>query len=217
MNSPTEFDFYEDLIESVVDCACNNGTAAIVAKSEIIGKLIPHATQCCSPVYLDFEIADEYDTETYDYFIEIVYDEKKDNFEFSVECATNDMGTYLVPEGRTIYKHKDVPNRCISDIFNNELTEKDTVFIEFAFADEENCEECPERFDCPDYVSDNMKTETNGTSTTVVRNSDGGIRGFSYNKTYTDESDKTSSFSWNFFSDDLNAIKTIAAELGIKL
>lgn len=179
MNSPIEFDFYEDLIESVVDRAYTEGASTIVAKSEIIGKLIPYVAQCCNPVYLDFEVADEYDTETYDYLMEIVYDEKMDSFEFSVEYATSDNGTYLVPEGKTIYKHKDVPNRCVSDILNNELAEDDTEFVEFVFSNEAvNCKECPERFDCPDYVSDDVKTETNGTSTTIVRNSDGSVRGF---------------------------------------
>lgn len=215
MNSPIKFELYEDLMADVVACAYDTGSSAILVKGEIMISLLSYIIESGTVVYLQY---DSYEDGQCDYLAEFIYDEVADTCEISIEIATNEKGHYLAGEATTIYKHKDVSNKCISDIRNNPCAPDNVEFIEFAFADEmTSCNDCPEKFDCPDYISNDVKTETNGNTTTVVRNSDGGIRGFSYNKTYTDESDKTSSFSWNFFSDDLNAIKTIAAELGIKL
>lgn len=214
MNSSIKFELYEDLMADVIARAYDTGSSAILVKGEIIMNLLSYIIESGTIVYFQY---DSYDEEQFDYLAEFIYDEGTDTCEISIEMATNEDGRYLAGEATTIYKHKDVSNKCISDIRSNPCAPDNVEFIEFAFADEmTSCKDCPEKFDCPDYVSDDVKTETNGSSTTVVRNSDGKVRGFSYSKSYTDEFDKTSSFSVNFFSDNLDAIKIAAADLGIK-
>lgn len=83
-----------------------------------------------------------------------------------------------------------------------------------------DCENCPERFECPEYVEnreDDITVPSNGNSVDVVRSSNGTLRGFTSSKNFIDKNGVHTSYSTNFFSDDVNAIKAAAASLGIKL
>ena len=145
-------------------------------------------------------------------------------------------GSYVSPAANYILIDVDVPNKCLTDIISNPYGCTNPEFHRYYVEEPDDecnddckdeyyenetyddCETCPERFECPyaEPVDDEeLSVATDGI--TVIKNTDGTIRGFTKMKSFTDENNVHSSSSHSFFSDDIDTIRAAAKVLGIEL
>lgn len=226
------YESIKDLALTIIDDLSKSEYVSVISGPSITMGLFRYFMSLYGAHLSLSEYDEDYDKE---YWVTIHCED--DILKFSVaEAYSYESGKYLGGPTGIAYIHSDVPSKCIFDIENNPFSGKNDFIIfdivngyheddecfEYEGYDycPEDCDGCPESIDCPftercDSDEDNITTHSS--SLTTIKNDDGTLRGFTHSHTYSDNDDCCTTYGINLFSDNVDLIKRVAAEMNITL
>lgn len=122
------FEDIDTLCVAMTELAEECGSVAIVADEYIVSEFFKWIADCVD--HLGFITFDPYDYDG-DYLIELEFDEDEE-MTINIEPAISESGRYLAPSCNIIYMDRHVPEKCMTDIMNNEYNCGDLCFERFA-------------------------------------------------------------------------------------